>query len=59
MESKKILQGHLMEQHRRITNQIADIKADNFELSDEKKKEIKKLEGQLKLIAEKLYILYQ
>ena len=55
---KKELQGALMEQHRRIINEIADIKAANFELSEEDKSKVTKLESQLKIIAEKLYLLY-
>jgi len=58
MEDKRILQGKLMNSHRLITNEIADIKAKNFETTEEDKKKIKKLEGQLKLIAESLYVLY-
>jgi hypothetical protein len=55
---KKELQGALMEQHRRIINEIADIKAANFELSEEDKSKVTKLESKLKIIAEKLYLLY-
>jgi hypothetical protein len=58
MEDKRILQGKLMNSHRLITNEIADIKAKNIEPTEEDKKQIKKLEGQLKLIAESLYRLY-
>jgi hypothetical protein len=58
MEDKRILQGKLMNSHRFIINEIADIKAKNIEPTEEDKKQIKKLEGQLKLIAESLYRLY-
>jgi len=58
MEDKRILQGKLMNSHRFITNEIADIRAKNIEPTEEDKKQIKKLEGQLKLIAESLYRLY-
>jgi hypothetical protein len=58
MEDKRILQGKLMNSHRLITNEIADIRAKNIEPTEEDKKQIKKLEGQLKLIAESLYRLY-
>jgi hypothetical protein len=57
-QNNGILQGALMEQHRRIINEIADIKAANFELSDEDKQKISKLEFQLKEIAQRLYVLY-
>ena len=52
------LQGALMEQHRRIINEIADIKADKFELTEEDKRQISKLENDLKLVAQRLYVLY-
>jgi hypothetical protein len=54
----RILQGALMEQHRRIINEIADIKAEKFELTEEDKQKISKLELQLKEIAQRLYVLY-
>ena len=57
-QDSRILQGALMEQHRRIVNEIADIKAANFELSDEDRKKIANLEYQLKEVAQRLYILY-
>ena len=57
-EDKRLLQGALMEQHRRIINEIADIKAEKFELTEEDKKKISKLEGDLKLVAQRLYVLY-
>ena len=57
-EDKRLLQGALMEQHRRIVNEIADIKAEKFELTEEDKKQISKLENDLKLVAQRLYVLY-
>ena len=58
VNDKRIMQGALMEQHRRIINEIADIKADKFELTEDDKKRIGKLENDLKLIAQRLYTLY-
>lgn len=58
MEDRRIVQEKLMNSHRMIINEIADIKAKNFEPTEEDQKQIKKLEGQLKLIAESLYRLY-
>ena len=57
-QDNRILQGALMEQHIRIINEIADIKADKFELTEEDKQKISKLELQLKEIAQRLYVLY-
>jgi len=59
MEYKRILHGQLMSEHRRIINEIADIKAEGFELNEEQKRKIQELEFKLKKIAEKLYTLYQ
>jgi hypothetical protein len=47
-----------MNDHRAIVNEISDIKAENFELNEDQKKQVEKLENQLKFIAEKLYRLY-
>jgi hypothetical protein len=57
-QNNGILQGALMEQHRRIINEIADIKAEKFELTEEDRQKISKLELQLKEIAQRLYVLY-
>jgi len=58
MEDKRIVQGKLMNTHRMVINEIADIKSKNIEPTEEDRKKIKKLEGQLKLIADSLYRLY-
>lgn len=58
-ERKKILHGQLMSEHRRLTNEISDIKAQSFELNEVQKKRIQVLEAEIKRIAEQLYTLYQ
>ena len=58
MEDKRIVQGKLMNTHRMVINEIADIKSKNIEPTEEDQKKIKKLEVQLKLIANSLYRLY-
>lgn len=55
---KRIIQGQLMNEHRLISNEIADIKASSFELTKEQKQRISELEMRLKIIAQKLYRLY-
>jgi hypothetical protein len=55
---KRIIQGQLMNEHRMISNEIADIKASSFELTKEQKQRISELEMRLKMIAQKLYKLY-
>ncbi len=58
-ERQRILHGQLMSEHRRLTNEISDIKAQSFELNEEQKKRIQVLEAEIKRIAEQLYTLYQ
>ena len=48
MTSKKEEYERLLNEHRIITNQISDIKADSFDINDEQKQKIRFLE--LKLI---------
>lgn len=55
---KRIIHGQLMNEHRLISNEIADIKASSFELNKEQKEKVQQLEGRLKDVANKLYILY-
>ena len=59
MNDKRELQGKLMDNHRRILNEISDIKSKNYELSQEDKLKIQELEKQLKLVAASLYNLYK
>jgi hypothetical protein len=47
MENKKIMYESLLNQHRIVSNQISEIKARNFELTEEDKNEIQKLERRL------------
>ena len=58
-ERKRILHGQLMSEHRRLINEIGEIKAESFELNDEQKKRIQALESKVKKVAEQLYVLYQ
>lgn len=58
MENKRILYDSLSNQHRLITNQIGDIKAKNFELTEEDKKQIQKLEMRLIEIMNQLKSLF-
>ena len=42
MEDKRIVQGKLMNTHRMVINEIADIKSKNIEPTEEDQKKIKK-----------------
>lgn len=45
--SKQAEYERLLNEHRYVSNQISDIKAESFELNDEQKGRIKKLENRL------------
>ena len=55
---KRLIHEKLMNEHRLVTNQIADIKSANFEITPQVKKEIQTLENKLILISKQLYNLY-
>jgi len=44
MTNVQIIYASLQEQHRRIGNEISEIKASNYDLSDEDKKKVSELE---------------
>jgi hypothetical protein len=44
MTDKRTIYESMLNEHRRIQNQIADIKANSFELNEEEKKKVKELE---------------
>jgi len=43
-----------MNEHRRLANEVADIKAENYELNDEQKRRVTELQKQQMLIMKKL-----
>ena len=55
---KRVIHGKLMNQHRLITNEISDIKASNYELTNEQKEKINQLERELIMIMNQLRNLY-
>jgi hypothetical protein len=48
----------LLNEHRRLTNQIADIKANSYELSDEDKKQVDQLQRQQVYLMKKMESLF-
>ena len=52
---KEIIHGKLMNQHRLISNEIADIKASSYELSPQQKERVSGLERQLMMIMNQLH----
>ncbi len=59
MQDKKIIHGQLMNQHRIISNEIADIKANSYELNEEEKKKVAELQRQQLIIMKKLENLFR
>ena len=59
MMDKKILHGQLMNQHRIISNEIADIKANSYELNEEEKRKVAELQRQQLIIMKKLENLFR
>lgn len=58
MENKKLIYESLLNQHRMISNQISEIKAKNFEPTEQDKKDIKMLEQRLILIMNQMKSLF-
>ena len=54
MQDKRIIHGQLMNEHRRLANEISDIKANSYELNEQEKKQVAKLQRQQMLIMKKL-----
>jgi hypothetical protein len=54
MQDKRIIHGQLMNEHRRLANEVADIKAESYELNDDQKRRVADLQRQQMLIMKKL-----
>ena len=44
MQDKRIIHGQLMNEHRILANEIADIKANSYELNEEEKRKAAELQ---------------
>lgn len=51
--------GNLLNEHRRISNKISDVKSENFELNPEQSKKVRELEAQQVSLMEKIKTLFQ
>ena len=58
-EQKAQMYGNLLNEHRRISNKISDIKSENFELNPEQSKKVRELEAQQVSLMEKIKTLFQ
>jgi hypothetical protein len=54
MQDKRIIHGQLMNEHRRLSNEIADIKANSYELNEEEKRRVADLQRQQLMIMKRL-----
>jgi hypothetical protein len=54
MQDKRIIHGQLMNEHRRLANEVADIKAQNYELNDEQKQRVADLQRRQMVIMKQL-----
>jgi hypothetical protein len=59
MQDKRVIHGQLMNEHRRLANEISDIKAENYELNDEQKRTVAELQQRQFLIMKKLENLFK
>ena len=59
MQDKRIIHGQLMNEHRRLANEVADIKAESYELNDDQKRRVAELQRQQMLIMKKLENLFK
>lgn len=54
MQDKRIIHGQLMNEHRRLANEISDIKANSYDLNEEEKRKVAELQRQQLIIMKKL-----
>ncbi len=58
MTDKRTIYESMLNEHRRIQNQIADIKANSFELNEEEKKKVKELETRQVQLMNQMKVLF-
>ena len=58
-EQKAQMYGNLLNEHRRISNKISDVKSENFELNPEQSNKVRELEAQQVSLMEKIKTLFQ
>lgn len=59
MQDKRIIHGQLMNEHRRLANEIADIKANSYELNEEEKRKVNELQQRQMIIMKQLENLFK
>jgi hypothetical protein len=59
MQDKRIIHGQLMNEHRKLANEIADIKANSYELNEEEKRKVADLQRRQMVIMKQLENLFR
>ena len=59
MQDKRVIHGQLMNEHRRLANEIADIKANSYELNEQEKRQVAELQARQLLIMRQLENLFK
>jgi len=59
MQDKRIIHGQLMNEHRKLANEIADIKANCYELNEEEKRKVADLQRRQMIIMKQLENLFK
>lgn len=59
MQDKRIIHGQLMNEHRKLANEIADIKANSYELNEEEKRKVNDLQRRQMVIMKQLENLFK
>ncbi len=59
MQDKRIIHGQLMNKHRKLANEIADIKANSYELNEEEKRKVADLQRRQMIIMKQLENLFK
>ena len=54
MQDKRVLHGQLMNEHRRLGNEISDIKANSYELNEDEKRKVAELQRRQLIIMKQL-----
>ena len=54
MQDKRLIHGQLMNEHRRLANEIADIKANSYELNEQEKRQVAELQRRQLMIMKQL-----
>ena len=54
MQDKRIIHGQLMNEHRKLANEIADIKANSYELNEQEKIKVAELQRRQLIIMKQL-----